>query len=102
MPVKNRILLYVIVGIVLLGSLSSMFTNIKSTFFPEEKTYSIEAVKLMIKHDRIREENKELKIENQVIEKDNEKLIQDTGADSTIIHNSSRAYRDSIRASIFK
>ena len=75
-------------------------TDTVKDFFTEP-TYTKEAVELMLKHDRLKQENKKLELEIQVIEKDNERLKQNISADSAVIHNSSRAYRDSLRAVIF-
>jgi hypothetical protein len=99
---QNKILIYVIVGLLSFGALSSIFSNVKDTFFPAEKTYSIEAVELMLKHDRLKQENKKLLIENEVIEKDNERLKHDIDTDSVTVANSSRQYRDSLRAELFR
>lgn len=102
MPVSNRIVIWVIVGILSLGALSSIFSNVKDSFFPAEKTYSKEAVELMLKHSKLKEEIKNLQIENEIIEKDNERITHNITADSSAIYNSSRAYRDSLRAELFK
>jgi hypothetical protein len=99
---QSKILIYIVIGLLSLVSLSSVFKNVKDTFFPTEKTYSLEAVKLMIKHDRLIQKDKELEIEYEIMEKDNERLKNDKTADSTVIFNSSRAYRDSLRAELFK
>lgn len=101
-PKVNRIIIIVVLVLLCFGSLSSMYSNLKDTFFPEEKTYSLEAVKLMIKHDRIIQRDKELEIEYNIIVKDNERLKKNIPADSVFIANASRAYRDSIRAATFR
>ena len=98
---QNKILIYVIVGILLLGSLSGILKNTRDQFFPAERVYTLEEARLMLKHDSIINHDAQLIIEFNVIEKENEKLIKDIPGDSTVIHNSSRHYRDSIRASLF-
>lgn len=98
----NKILIYVIVGVLTIGALSGMFKNGKDIFFPPEKTYSLKAVKLILKHDRLRQEIKDLEIENEIIEKDNERITKDITADSSTIYDSSREFRDSLRAELFK
>jgi len=100
--IQNKILIYVIVGLLSLGAISSIFKNVKDTLFPEERTYTKEAVELMLKHERLKQEIKVLEIENKIIEKDNERLTKNITTDSTIVYNSSRAYRDSLRAELFK
>jgi hypothetical protein len=102
MPVSNRIVIWALVGILSLGSISSIFSNIRDTFFPQEKTYSLEAVQLMLKHDRLKQEIKDLQIENEIIEKDNERITHNISSDSATVYNSSRAYRDSLRAELFR
>ena len=101
-PVSNRLVIWVFVGLLSLGALSSVFSNIKDTFFPAEKTYSKEAVELMLKHDRLKQEIRDLQMENEIIEKDNERITKDISADSSAVYNSSRAYRDSLRAELFR
>lgn len=98
---ENKILIYVIIGILLLGSLSGIFKNISDQFFPGERVYTLEEAKLMLKHDSIMNYDSVLEMEYNVMEKDNERLKKDVIGDSTIIYNSSRSYRDSIRASVF-
>jgi len=99
---QSKVLIYIVIGLLSLVSLSSVFKNVKDTFFPAEKTYSLEAVQMMIKHDRLKQENKDLLIDNEVIEKDNERLKKGIPADSVFIANTSRNYRDSIRAATFR
>lgn len=84
-----------------MGALSSITNNIRDTFFPPEKTYSKEAVELMLKHNELKQEIKSLKIENEIIEKDNERISKDITTDSLTIYSSSRAYRDSLRTALF-
>ena len=99
--IQSKILIYVIVGLLSLVAVSNTFKNLNDTFFPEEKTYSLEAVELMIKHDRLKKEIQNIRLENEVIEKDNERLKKSIGADSSYIFDSSRQYRDSLRSAIF-
>ncbi len=99
---QSKILIYISGGLLSLVALSSVVSNVKDTFFPEEKTFSLEAVQMMLKHDRLMQENKTLLIENEIIEKDNERLKHDIDSDSTIVANSSRQYRDSLRAELFR
>jgi|TARA_R110000787_G_scaffold23873_1_gene68056 hypothetical protein len=94
--------MWVFAGLFSLGSVSSIFSNIKESFFPLEKTYSLEAVELILKHNKLKEQIKALQIENQIIEKDNERISKSISADSNIVYNSSRAYRDSLRTELFK
>lgn len=99
---QNKILIYIIVGLILLGSVSGMVKNAKDTFFPAEKTYTLEEAKLMLKHDSIINHDAQLQIEYQVIEKDNERLTHEIPGDSVAIVNGSNAYKDSLRAELFK
>jgi hypothetical protein len=99
--IQSKILIYIVGGILLLGSLQSIFKNAKDQFFPAERMYSLEEAKLMLKHDSIINHDAVLVKEFNVIEKDNERLKDNIVGDSTIIYNSSRQYRDSIRSSIF-
>jgi hypothetical protein len=96
--VQSKILIYVVVGFLALGSVSSIFNGLKDSFFPSEKTYTKEAVELILKHKELLTENEKLRIENQVIEKDNERLQKEIPIDSAIVWDSHREYRDSLRA----
>ncbi len=102
MPVSNRVVIWILIGVLSLGALSSLFATVKDSFFPQEKTYSLEAVELMLKHDRLKQEIKDLQLENEIIEKDNERITQNIGTDSAAIYDGSRAYRDSLRAELFR
>lgn len=99
--IQSKILIYAIAGLLGLGSVSSLFRGVKDSFFPTEKTYTKEAVALILKHKELQNEISKLKIENQVIEKDNERLKTNITSDSTIIYDSSRQYRDSLREFLF-
>jgi len=98
---QNKILIYIIVGLILLGSVSGMVKNAKDAFFPAEKTYTLEEAKLMLKHDSIMNHDAQLELEFNVIEKDNERLKKDIPGDSLAIVNSSNAYKDSLRSALF-
>jgi hypothetical protein len=100
--IQSKILIYIIGGLLSLGAVSSIFNNAKDQFFPEEKTYSLEAVELILKHNKLKEQIKALEIENQIIEKDNERITKSISADSTVVYNSSRSYRDSLRTELFR
>ena len=60
--------------------------------------YSEKEVALMIKIKELDNKLKSLESENQIIEKDNEKLQKEIPADSAIVWDSHRKYRDSLRA----
>jgi len=58
-------------------------------------------VQLMMLLKDKNEEIKNLKVDNELMVKDYERIEKNIGADSVVFYNSSRAYRDSLRASIF-
>lgn len=97
---QNKIIVYIVVSLLGLSIVKGFIDTIKDFF--AEPTYTKKAVELMLKHDRLKQKNKKLELEIQVIEKDNERLKHDITADSLTIYNSSRAYRDSLRAELFK
>jgi hypothetical protein len=99
--IQSKILIYILAGVVGLSSISSIVGVVKDKLYPVEKTYTKEAVELILKHRELENEIEQLKIENQVIEKDNERLTKSITADSTIIYDSSRSYRDSLRTVLF-
>jgi len=84
-----------IIAIVLCLEISGIFdTKVPDGFTPKE-------VALMMKVKDLNKEIEDLKIENEIIEKDNERITQNIGADSAAIYDGSRAYRDSLRAELF-
>lgn len=97
---KYKILIYVGVGLMLLNLVFNTISNIKN--INKEPTYTKEAVELMIKHSILKKEIEQYKITNQIIEQDNDRLKKSINADSVVIYTSSRAYRDSLRAELFK
>ncbi|PIZ50428.1 hypothetical protein COY27_07135 [Candidatus Woesearchaeota archaeon CG_4_10_14_0_2_um_filter_33_13] len=96
---SNKWVLYAIIGLFSLSIISNFIGNIKE--MRKEPTYTKEAVELMIKHSLLEKKNEELLITNKILEMDIARLSQSIDKDSTIIHNSSRAYRDSLRNYIF-
>jgi hypothetical protein len=96
---QNKAIVYILIAVFSLSTLSTIVSNVKDYF--KEPTYSKEAVELMLKHAKLKQDIEDLKIENKIIEKDNERLKQNITTDSTIIYNSSREYRDSLRAVLF-
>ncbi len=93
---KSNLFIYFIGFLLTISIISSLVTNVKEYF--KEPTYTKEAVELMLKHQQLKNEIKELEIENQIIEKDNERLKQNITSDSITIWSSSIQYRDSLRA----
>jgi hypothetical protein len=100
--IQSKVLIYVVVGILLLGSLSGILKNAKDQFFPAERVYTLEEAKLMLKHDSIINYDAELVIEFNVMEKDNERLTKDIPGDSVTIVNGSISYKDSLRAALHR
>jgi len=96
---KDKTLLYLIVGGLILNLLTSILLPIIN--LKDQDVYSKDEVELMLKHQAIEIEASYLKKENEIIEKDNERIKENIGSDSTIIFDSSRAFRDSIRRYIF-
>ena len=96
---QSKAIVYILIAVFSLSTLSTIVSNVKDYF--KEPTYSKEAVELMLKHAKLKQEIEDLKIENKIIEKDNERLKQNITTDSTVIYNSSREYRDSLRAVLF-
>jgi hypothetical protein len=96
---QNKILIYVLGFILSLSIISTIVNNVKDYF--KEPTYTKEAVELLLKHQSLKKEIENKLIEIEIIEKDNERLKQNITADSTIIYDSSREYRDSLRAVLF-
>lgn len=99
MFLSKTILIYIVGGLLSLSIISSLINNIKDYF--KEPTYTKEAVELMLKHQQLKLEIENLQKEIEIIEADNERIKSDISKDSTIIYNSSREYRDSLRAVIF-
>jgi len=99
MFVSKTLLIYIGGGLLSLSILSSLVNNIKDYF--KEPTYTKEAVELMLKHQKLKLEIENLKKEIEIIEADNERIKHDISKDSIVIYNSSREYRDSLRAIIF-
>lgn len=97
---QNKVIVYILISLFGLSVLKGAFDSVKDFF--KEPTYTKEAVELMLKHQKLKDENKRLLLENEIIEKDNERITKDITADSTVVYNSSRAYRDSLRAELFK
>ena len=96
--IKTEKLLFLIVGI--LGVL--LVLEITGVFDNEQTVgYSEKEVALMIKVKDLDREISKLKIENEIIEKDNERIKQNINVDSAIIFDSSRQYRDSLRTVLF-
>ena len=95
----NKILIYVVAGVVALSLISNIITTIKD--WTKEPVYTKEAIEIMVKHAQLKKENEAYKIEIDSLKKDYEKIVISITQDSTIIHNSSRAYRDSLRNYIF-
>lgn len=100
MLISNKILIYIAITVFSLSTVSSIVSNVKDYF--KEPTYTKEAVELILKHAKLKQEIEDLKIENQIIEKDNERIKQDISADSNIVWNSSKHYRDSLRSELFR
>ena len=96
---SNKILIYIVAGTIALSLISNIITTIKDWTKPP--TYTKEAIELMVKHAQLKKEIEQYKIENDSLKKDYEKIVLSITQDSTIIHNSSRAYRDSLRNYIF-
>ena len=63
--------------------------------------YSEKEVALMIKLKDINDKLAEKEIEFNIIALDNERLKKNVPADSAFVANTSRTYRDSIRAELF-
>jgi hypothetical protein len=96
---QSKAIIYILAAVFSLSIVSSIVNNVKDYF--KEPTYTKDAIELMIKHDRLKQEIKKLEIDNQIIEKDNERLKHNITSDSITIYDSSRAYRDSLRAVLF-
>lgn len=96
---QNKILTYVIGVVLSLSIISTIVSNVKDYF--KEPTYTKEAVELLLKHQALKKEIQDKLIEIEIIEKDNERLKQNIASDSATIYDSSREYRDSLRAVFF-
>lgn len=96
---SNKWTLYAIIGVFSLSIIANIVGNIKE--MRKEPTYTKEAVELMIKHSLLEKKTEELLITNKILEMDIARLSKSIEQDSLIIHNSSRAYRDSLRNYIF-
>lgn len=96
---SNKILIYIVAGTIALSLISNIIATIKDWTKPP--TYTKEAIELMVKHAQLKQEIERYKLENDSLKKDYEKIVLSITQDSTIIHNSSRAYRDSLRNYIF-
>lgn len=92
---QGKFFLYFIGAILAIGTIFTIVNNVKDYF--KEPTYTKEAVELMLKHQKLKREIESLLIENQIIEKDNERLKQNITSDSITIWSSSIQFRDSIR-----
>ncbi len=87
-------------AVVLLSGL--LLLEIFGVFESEQPNgYSEKEVALIIKVKDLNKEINDLKLENKIIEKDNERISHNIGADSSAIYNGSREYRDSLRAELF-
>lgn len=96
---SNKWILYAIIGVFSLSIIANIVGNIKE--MRKEPTYTKEAVELMIKHSLLEKKTEELLITNKILEMDIARLSKSIEQDSLVIHNSSRAYRDSLRNYIF-
>ena len=97
--IKAEKLLYIIVAIL------AVFLTMEISGLLDSKQpngYSEKEVALMMKVKDLSEEIEGLKNENLIIEKDNERIKGSIGSDSVIVWNSSREYRDSLRAELFR
>lgn len=96
---SNKWILYAIIGLFSLSIIANIVGNIKE--MRKEPTYTKEAVELMIKHSLLEKKTEELLITNKILEMDIARLSKSIEQDSMVIHNSSRAYRDSLRNYLF-
>lgn len=99
MFVSKTLLIYIGAGLLSMSIMSSLVNNVKDYF--NEPTYTKDAVELMLQHQKLKLEIESLEKEIQIIEADNERIKHDISKDSTVIYNSSREYRDSLRAVLF-
>jgi len=99
MLLQNKIIVYILAAVFSLSLINGIVGNVKDYF--KEPTYTKEAVELIIKHRALKKENENLKLEIDVIERDNERIKQSISADSSVIFDSSRQYRDSLRSALF-
>jgi hypothetical protein len=97
--IKKESILYLVVGLIVVFLALDIF-GVFDTKVPVG--YSPKEVALMMKVKDLNEEIEDLKIENEIIEKDNERITQNIGTDSAAIYDGSRAYRDSLRAELFR
>jgi len=95
---KNENLVYVLIFILVVFISKDFFLTATST---KEVNYSEKEVSLILKVERLNNQIKELKIESQIIEKDNERINKNITIDSVVIYDSSRKYRDSLRSVYF-
>lgn len=96
---SNKWILYAIIGVFSLSIIANIVGNIKE--MRKEPTYTKEAVELMIKHAKLKEQIEQYKQENELLKKDYTKIVNSITEDSLLIHNSDRAYRDSLRNYLF-
>lgn len=95
----NKILIYIVASIIGISLLSNIITTIKDWTKPP--TYTKEAIEVMIKHAKLKEQIEQYKQENELLKKDYTKIVNSITEDSLLIHNSDRAYRDSLRNYLF-
>ena len=87
------------ISVVVIGFL--LLLEIFGIFESEIKNgYSEKEVELMIQIKELNNKIDNLKAENEIIEKDNEKLQTEIPLDSAVVWNSHRLYRDSLRSAI--
>ena len=84
----------VIIGFLLILEIFGIFES------ETKKGYSEKELALMIKIENLNNKIESLKAENEIIEKDNEKLQSEIPVDSAIVWNAHREYRDSLRSAI--
>jgi len=96
---SNKWVLYALAGVFALSIISNIVDNIKE--MRKEPTFTKEAVEVMLKHQKLKIEIEEHKLQIEILQKDYERITQQIDKDSTIIFNSSRQYRDSLRAALF-
>ena len=87
-------LLVIIIGLLLVMEIIGIFE-------PESSVgYSEKEVQLMLQIKELNSKIDNLKAENEIIEKDNEKLQSEIPIDSAVVWNAHRLYRDSLRSAI--
>jgi len=98
MMIKTEKLLFLVVGFLSI----LIILEIIGVFDKKEVVgYSEKEVALIMKVKDLDSKIEKLEIEYEIIEKDNERIKKNIGADSSAIFNSSRNYRDSLRAIVF-